>query len=61
MPGTLRAELYEMPVEDALAVLLADVGDDELRHAAQCVVERHVERVAARYAPKVEPNLKVVR
>jgi hypothetical protein len=39
MPGTLRAELYEMEIADALAILLSDVADDELAQAARHVVE----------------------
>jgi len=62
MPGTTRAELFEMPVEDAVAILLTDVADDELQQAARWVVEHHAKEVVARFAPK--PNtvtLKVVR
>jgi hypothetical protein len=61
MPGTVRGELYEMPVESALAILLVGAGDDELREAARWVVEQHAKKVATRYAPRAEPHLKVVR
>jgi hypothetical protein len=64
MPGILRSELLEMPLENALAVLLVDAGDAELRRAARWVVEQHAEEVAARYAPRpvpAVPRLKVVR
>jgi hypothetical protein len=61
MPGTLRGELYEMEITDALAILLATAGDDELRQAARWVVEQHAGEVAARYAPKPAPRLKVIR
>jgi hypothetical protein len=64
MPGILRGELLEMPLEDALAVLLVDAGDGELRRAARWVVEQHAEEVAASYAPRTVPTvpkLKVVR
>jgi hypothetical protein len=61
MPGTTRAELYEMSVEDALAVLLAVVGDDETREAARLIVEQHAAEVVARYAPRTVPHLKVIR
>jgi hypothetical protein len=62
MPGTTRSEMLDMPLEDALAVLLGlDVGDDELKQAAMRVVECHAAEVAAKYAPKPEPRLKVVR
>jgi hypothetical protein len=62
-PGTLRGELYDMPIEDALAILSVDAGDDELRQAARWVVEQHAEQVAASYAPKTVPipRLKVIR
>jgi hypothetical protein len=63
MPGTTRGELFEMPLEDALAVLLVGVADDELQQAARHVVGCHAEEVAARYAPRPAPvpRLKVVR
>jgi hypothetical protein len=63
VPGTRRAELFEMPVEDAVAILLADVADDELQQAARHVVECHAEEVVARFAPKPKPvvTMKVVR
>jgi hypothetical protein len=64
MPGILRGELLEMPLEDALAILLATAGDDEPRQAARWVVEQHAAEVVARYAPKpmpTVPRLKVVR
>jgi hypothetical protein len=61
MPGTLRGEMFEMPIEDALAILSVDAGDDELRQAAKLVVERHAEEVAAHYAPRPVPHLKVIR
>jgi hypothetical protein len=62
VPGTTRSELFEMPVEDALAILLSDVVDDELRAAARWVVEQHAAEVAAHYAPKPVsvPRLKAV-
>jgi hypothetical protein len=52
-----------MSVEDALAILLASAGDDELRRAARMIVEQHAEEIAMRYAPKPAPvpRLKVVR
>jgi hypothetical protein len=53
--------MFEMPIEDALAVLLVNVGDDELRQAARWVVEQHAAEVAASYAPKPAPRLKVIR
>jgi hypothetical protein len=67
MPGFVRGEMLEMSVEDALAILLVNAGDDELRQAARWVVERHAEEVAASYAPRTVPvpvpvrRLKVVR
>jgi hypothetical protein len=64
MPGILRGELLEMPIEDALSILLIDVGDAELRRAARWVVEQHAEQVAANYAPRpvpIVPELKVIR
>jgi hypothetical protein len=65
VPGTTRGELFEMPVEDALSILLVNAGDDELRAAARWVVEQHAAEVVARYAPRTVPvpvpRLKVVR
>jgi hypothetical protein len=61
VPGFMRDELLEMSIEDALAILLVTAGDDELRQAARWVVERHAEEVAARFAPKPESRLRVVR
>jgi hypothetical protein len=66
MPGTTRAELFEMPLEDAMAILLVDdavVGDEELARAARAVVEAHAAEVASRFVPKSKPRvtLKVVR
>jgi hypothetical protein len=60
-PGILRGELLEMPIEDALAILLVNGGDDELRQAARWVVEQHAAEVVASYAPPPVPRLKVVR
>jgi len=63
MPGTTRLAMYDMLLQDALAILAVD--DDalllsrfgvtadavaELRHAARVVVEQHAEEVVARYA-----------
>jgi len=71
MPGSVRGELYEMALTDALTLLalgtaqlqMLTVADevDELRRAAQAVVEAHGADVVARYAPKLEPSLRVVR
>jgi hypothetical protein len=62
MPGILRGELLEMPLEDALILLVVDAGDDELRRAARWVVEQHAEQVVASYAPRTTvPRLKVIR
>jgi hypothetical protein len=61
MPGFMRDELLEMSLEDALAVLLVDAGDAELRRAARWIVEQHAEQVVARYAPRTVPRLKVIR
>ena len=63
MPGTLRGELYEMEITDALAILLATAGDDELRAAARHVVECHAAEVVASYAPRTVPvpRLRVIR
>jgi len=71
MPGSVRGELYEMALTDALTLLalgtaqlqMLTVADevDELRRAAQAVVEAHGADVVARYAPKREPSLRVVR
>jgi hypothetical protein len=60
MPGFMRGELLEMPIEDALAVLLVNAGDDELRQAARWVVEQHAEQVVVSYAPRPAPRLKVI-
>jgi hypothetical protein len=70
MPGTVRAELYEMETIDALCVLLAGdvvlapLGEDggELKRAARWVIEAHAVDVVGRYlAPAPQPpNLKVV-
>jgi len=58
MPGTVRLELYSMPLADALSILMADmdasfgmsVADaDELRHAARVVVQQHAADVALHY------------
>jgi hypothetical protein len=60
MPGTVRLELYNMPLAEALAILAIDADFltglgvsaadvDELRRAARWVVERHAEEVALRY------------
>ena len=59
MPGTLRGELYEMELQDALAVLLAGAGDDELREARH-VVECHAAEVVVRYAPRPVPTVPTV-
>jgi hypothetical protein len=64
MPGTTRAELFEMDIVDALSVLLVDdtvVGDEDLARAARAVVEAHAAEVAAKYAPKRKPTMRVVR
>ena len=61
MPGTVRLELYDMLLADALALIVTDKDDlltlgmsaadvAELRHAARWVVERHAEEVVAHYA-----------
>jgi hypothetical protein len=76
MPGTLRGEMFEMPLEDALSILLVSysaagalaldecgVSFDEvaeMRRAAYAVVESHAVDVIRRYASKPEPHLKVV-
>ena len=63
MPGTVRLELYDMLLADALALIVTDKDDlltfgmsaadvDELRHAARVVVEQHAAAVARHYIPE---------
>jgi hypothetical protein len=71
MPGTVRLELYSMPLGDALSILMADKDQlstlgatdvDELLRAAHWVVQHHAEEVALHYASSspVEHTLRVV-
>jgi hypothetical protein len=71
MPGSLHGEYYEMPLEDALAVLMA-LNDalvdlniaaeelDELRRAARTIVDNHAADVVRRYASN-DVGLRVVK
>ena len=63
MPGTVRLELYNMPLAEALAILAIDADFltglgvsaadvDELRHAARVVVEQHAAAVVRHYIPE---------
>jgi len=73
MPGTTRPEFYEMSFEDAVAIALADEATllmqvdaeaaAELKRAAQWVVERHAEEIAARYLTPDgrQPNLRLIQ
>ena len=73
MPGTTRLAMYDMLLQDALAILAVD--DDalllsrfgvtadavaELRHAARVIVERHAEEVALNYSTSPPSFLRVV-
>jgi hypothetical protein len=71
MPGTMRGEMYEMPVEDALVILAAldDVAAElhatreelaELRAAARTIVHASALDIIRRYASK-DVGLKVVK
>ena len=70
MPGTVRGELYEMAVEDALAILVLDPGVaglyasaeevGELRRAARTVIEAAAIDVIRRYAHERDVGLRVV-
>ena len=73
MPGTTRLELYEMSFADAVAIILADEATlltqinaevaAELKRAAQWVVERHAEEIAARHLTPAgrQPNLRLIQ
>jgi hypothetical protein len=69
MPGTTRGEMFEMPIEDALAILAIDdvalhvtrEEFDEMRRAARAVVEAHAADVIRRYASKPDVGLRVVK
>ena len=63
MPGTVRLELYDMLLADALSLIMTERDDllmlgmsaadvDELRHAARVVVEQHAAAVARHYIPE---------
>ena len=63
MPGTVRLELYDMLLANALALIVTDKDDlltlgmsaadvAELRHAARVVVEQHAAAVARHYIPE---------
>ena len=55
MPGTTRLELYEMPIEDALSILLvAGDGPDEIQRAARWVIEAHAKEALTRLMPQPE-------
>jgi hypothetical protein len=72
MPGTVRGELFEMTVEDALTICVA--LDDtsvvlhiaaeelaELRAVARAVVEASADDVVRRYAKQQDVGLRVVK
>ena len=65
MPGTLMLDAYEMPIEDALSILLTGEFHhdaypheiDELRAIARSIVEAHAEEVVRRCVPRLNERL----
>jgi len=66
MPGTVMLDAYEMPIEDAMAILLTGKFPrdaypyeiDELRRVARSIVEAHAEEVVRCCVPRLNPHPK---